>query len=211
MGCNNSKSLQNAVRRGEADKVRELLESTNCNPSWKNPGHMAKGFQGTENTALHVLCTFGKRIPDAKRMQICRELVHAGADLDARNGLGATPLMTACAAGLADVATYLIRSGASKGMKNPTGATADGYCNAGDDADCIGALRETEFVQGYPTDFRVPDGWKEVWPPGGARPYFESAGGTRQFAVPGARIGGDGGAKAHLPKAQLPREAKKTA
>ena len=65
-------------------------------------------------------------------------LLDAGADVNARDHFGDTPLMVACAKGFGGMAAFLLERGADPARKDQEGRTARERAAPGADA-CLGA------------------------------------------------------------------------
>jgi cytohesin len=96
--------LHLAVDNGHVELIESLLKYCNCSTVTDSLGH----------TPLHSLS--GAKLGNAVRSQICSLLVAHGADLNARNANGDTPLRLAQNAGLDDLAEQLIRLGADSAL-----------------------------------------------------------------------------------------------
>ena len=67
-------------------------------------------------------------------------LIHAGADVNAANDLGVTPLALACANGSAALVTALLEESADPNTATSMGETVLMACARGGDADAVAAL-----------------------------------------------------------------------
>ena len=95
-----------AIRRGEAERLADLLRAHPDLPRWRLGGP-ARG-----RTPLHVVTDWPGYFPNGPR--IAQMLIDAGADVDARgeDGTGETPLHWAASSDDAAVARVLIAAGA---------------------------------------------------------------------------------------------------
>ena len=91
-----ARELLNAVRHGDTDKVKTLLESG------ANPNHSVK-----DAPPLHSACENGN-------IKIVRALVTSGADVDKCDKQDRTPLHVACLWGHRTVVVYLIKEAGCK-------------------------------------------------------------------------------------------------
>ena len=57
-------------------------------------------------------------------LSLCRLLIGAGADVNARDARGATPFLVSCAAGRVDIIQLLLERGADPTLKDDTGMDA---------------------------------------------------------------------------------------
>ena len=101
-----------AANRLKQDEMKELLaKGANVN-GVVLAGNGNDVLQG--KTALHIVCDRGHTVP------LMRFLVEQGADINARDTSGYTPLITAAASGSWDNVKYLIEAGADLNLKtNP--------------------------------------------------------------------------------------------
>ena len=104
--------LQHAAYRGDIDGVVAAMRG--------RPDLNAADQSGW--TALHWLVDMG--MVDGERERILDVLVAAGADVDARDLEGSTPLMIACRAGNPDLVRRLVDAGAAVNARDHNGRTA---------------------------------------------------------------------------------------
>jgi hypothetical protein len=95
-------TLFNLVRDGEKKKVVKHIKKDLNVVSRQYQG----GWYGGNNSLLHVAAYWG-------RLDITKELVKYGCDIEAKTNAGYTPLMVACVCGYADVCKYLLDKGAN--------------------------------------------------------------------------------------------------
>jgi len=98
--------LFEAVKKGDIDKVRELLRR----------GASVKARNEYGGTPLHYAALRG-------HVDVARLLLERGADVNAKSMYDATPLHVAAFVGYADVARILLEHGADPGIRNRDGKT----------------------------------------------------------------------------------------
>jgi ankyrin repeat protein len=72
------------------------------------------------DTPLHTICSWGELEP-------VKQLIAAGADINAKGDHGSTPLFNAVIGRNAEVVSFLLKSGANPKIKNDWGRTALEY------------------------------------------------------------------------------------
>ena len=101
--------LQKAIKKGDVDKVKALLEHDPSLVSSKS------GLLG--DSPLETAAYYGKK-------EIVELLIANHADVNAKDRLGFTPLMEAASVGSKDVAQVLLVHGADVNATNKSGETA---------------------------------------------------------------------------------------
>jgi ankyrin repeat protein len=108
-----NRDLQDAAKKGDAVKIRELMEES-ADLEYKS---------GAGWTPLMYASAGG-------HTDAVIDLLDNGADVNARNEIGATALMYAAAGGHDDTVEVLMWNGADVNAKNDFGATAETMCRA---------------------------------------------------------------------------------
>ena len=128
--------LHFAALNGHADVVRYLLAECGADVE------AASGAAAGGLAALGFAVEQHAETSDAARKQaVVRELVAAGARLDARNARGLTPLASACRTGRGLVAALLVESGADVNLGDEGGCAPLHYaCDRDGSAACVRAL-----------------------------------------------------------------------
>jgi len=104
-------SLIEAALAGDIDAVKQhIAAGTDLNLKDPNP-------DGAKDTALGVAAAFGKT-------DVATALIEGGADLDARNKDGSTPLHIASFLCYPEIVQALVDKGADKNVRNSTYGTA---------------------------------------------------------------------------------------
>ena len=104
-------SLFEAALEGDLDAVKQhIAAGTDLNLKDPNP-------EGNKDTALAMAAAFGKT-------DVAIALIEGGADLDARNKDGNTPLHSASFLCYQDIVQALVDKGADKNARNNSGSTA---------------------------------------------------------------------------------------
>ena len=104
-------SLFEAALAGNLDAVKQhIAAGTDLNLKDPNP-------EGNKDTALAMAAAFGKT-------DVAIALIEGGADLDARNKDGTTPLHSASFLCYPDIVQALVDKGADKNARNNSGSTA---------------------------------------------------------------------------------------
>ena len=104
-------SLFEAALEGDLDAVKQhIAAGTDLNLKDPNP-------VGNKDTALGMAAAFGKT-------DVAIALIEGGADLDARNKDGTTPLHSASFLCYPDIVQALVDKGADKNARNNSGGTA---------------------------------------------------------------------------------------
>ena len=116
--------VQSQHRRGMLEVVRGLLEVMPVEVVDQRTG----GGTPMRWSALSFVCN--ARDPHNERTEIARLLVEKRANLEVRNASGATPLITACAAGFSSVVKVLLDAGADPFATNTRGKNALDSCLA---------------------------------------------------------------------------------
>ncbi|CAL4190548.1 unnamed protein product, partial [Meganyctiphanes norvegica] len=109
VALNNNLDLWNAVNTGDGEGVNQAL-SRGGDPNWSNPASYSK-------TALHMAAL--NNFPS-----IVRTLLSKGANLEARNDQGWTPLYSASRDGCNEALAVLISCGADVNAQTNNGNTA---------------------------------------------------------------------------------------
>jgi len=117
-----AKPFLEAVRNGDAVRVAQALSAA---PGMATARHEATGW-----TALIIAAKNGHD-------DIAKQLLKAGADIEAADAAGFTPLMHACLAGQGSTARLLTEAGAYAGRRNRMGMTA-ASCARGADFPSLG-------------------------------------------------------------------------
>ena len=103
-------SLFEAALEGDLDAVKQhIAAGTDLNLKDPNP-------EGNKDTALAMAAAFGKT-------DVAIALIEGGADLDARNKDGTTPLHSASFLCYPDIVQALVDKGADKNVRNNSGST----------------------------------------------------------------------------------------
>ena len=103
-------SLFEAALEGDLDAVKQhIAAGTDLNLKDPNP-------EGNKDTALGMAAAFGKT-------DVAIALIEGGADLDARNKDGTTPLHSASFLCYPDIVQALVDKGADKNARNNSGST----------------------------------------------------------------------------------------
>ena len=103
-------SLFEAALEGDLDAVKQhIAAGTDLNLKDPNP-------EGNKDTALAMAAAFGKT-------DVAIALIEGGADLDARNKDGTTPLHSASFLCYPDIVQALVDKGADKNARNNSGST----------------------------------------------------------------------------------------
>jgi ankyrin repeat protein len=111
-GQKKESTLRAAVRTGNIDLVRQLLEHTANFERRSNSGV----HKGDRNTPLHFASQFGK-------VNVMRYLLDNGAEVNARNPDQETPLHVAASRMATEASQLLIRKGASVDARSSSGKT----------------------------------------------------------------------------------------
>ena len=104
------------------------------------------GQHALGSTCLHLACD-GSDV-SLRRNGLARQLLDRGVNLEAKQGVGSTPLLLACGAGVADVVRTLVHAGADVHTTNNRGLTtlqAATCCSRTSRAEVV------EFVQSWVT------------------------------------------------------------
>jgi ankyrin repeat protein len=110
-GSGGMSALQHAAYDGDLDGVVAALTE----------GSLVDARDDGNWTALHWVVDMGAA--GGPRDKIIEALLDAGADIEARDLEGSTPIMVACRSGSGDLARQLARSGADIGTRNSKGWT----------------------------------------------------------------------------------------
>ena len=101
--------------------LKETLERCQSTGGWYGIEITSLSDRNSMNdTPLHTVCSWGELAP-------IRQLVAAGADVNARGDKGSTPLFNAVIGRNPEVIGFLIRSGANVTLRNDLGWSVIGY------------------------------------------------------------------------------------
>jgi ankyrin repeat protein len=118
--------LRNAARKGESEKVRDLLKS----------GVDVNAKNETGYTALMFAAMLG-------HAEVVDSLIEAGADVNAENEQQATALMSAVVGGNTEIVKALIHAGSDVNVASESGDTALTLAaKTGDGAEIVEVLRD---------------------------------------------------------------------
>ncbi|CAM9946698.1 unnamed protein product, partial [Ectocarpus sp. 8 AP-2014] len=124
-GVTDPETVFNGAARGDVNYVHYCLEAN---------GSIIKSSHGAEGSSLlHVACNTGN-------IDLTQSLISHGADLEARNAVEGTPLISAASAGNVDVLRILLDHGVALERRDANGDTALHHaCEAGQ-LECVRAL-----------------------------------------------------------------------
>ena len=142
-GARGETALLWAVIHGESEIVSALL-TAGANPTPRTRGKRAPGNSAARATPLHFAT-------NPERVDILKQLLAAGAELEAEDAVGMTPLAAAAAAGQADAVRLLLSAGANPDHGNPLlMAAKNGYVEIVSDLLSAGAQHTPADTLPYP-------------------------------------------------------------
>ena len=142
-GARGETALLWAVIHGEGEIVSALL-TAGANPTPLTRAKRAPGNSAARATPLHFATNAG-------RIDILKQLLAAGAELDVEDAVGMTPLAAAAAGGQADAVRILLSAGANPDQGNPLlMAAKNGYVEIVSDLLLAGAQHSPADTLPFP-------------------------------------------------------------
>ncbi|XP_075849699.1 oxysterol-binding protein-related protein 1 isoform X3 [Microcebus murinus] len=117
MNTEAEQQLLHHARNGNAEEVRQLLESMERNEGIADINCKGRSKSNLGWTPLHLACYFGHR-------QVVQDLLKAGAEVNVLNDMGDTPLHRAAFTGRKELVMLLLQYNADTTVVNGSGQTA---------------------------------------------------------------------------------------
>ncbi|XP_075272423.1 oxysterol-binding protein-related protein 1 isoform X2 [Opisthocomus hoazin] len=129
--------LLHAARNGNAEEVKQLLDTTNKGEINFDINCKGQSKSNMSWTPLHLACYFGHAV-------VVEDLLKAGADVNVLNDMGDTPLHRAAFTGRKEVVMLLLQHNADASIVNGSGETAKEVTHDKDIRNMLEAVERTQ-------------------------------------------------------------------